>query len=261
MAVSSSELTMLPTATISLDSGEAAKKVLRLIDALDDHDDVQNVYANFDIADDSSRRSRPDGGGGGASRAPTSRWPGTDGTDAGRRDYSLADYRGQVVVLVFYPGDNTPVCTRQLNAYTDDIDAFADVGAQVLAISPQSVEPATTSSPASRAASGSRCWPTPTRRWARPTASSARWASTGGRPSSSTPRASSATPTGPWPASPSAAPTSWSPPCRPRRLAGYCSSATPRSRPRVTARMPRDSATIASTQAAAPMYHTRRSPP
>jgi peroxiredoxin Q/BCP len=44
-----------------------------------------------------------------------------------------------VVVLVFYPGDNTPVCTRQLNAYTDDIDRFHEVGAQVLALSPQSV--------------------------------------------------------------------------------------------------------------------------
>ena len=42
-------------------------------------------------------------------------------------------------MLVFYPGDNTPVCTRQLNAYTDDIDRFAEVGAQVLAVSPQSV--------------------------------------------------------------------------------------------------------------------------
>ena len=31
---------------------EAAKKVLRLIDALDEHDDVQDVYANFDIPDD-----------------------------------------------------------------------------------------------------------------------------------------------------------------------------------------------------------------
>ena len=41
-----------PTNTVALDSVEAAKKVLRLIDALDDHDDVQNVYANFDIADD-----------------------------------------------------------------------------------------------------------------------------------------------------------------------------------------------------------------
>jgi peroxiredoxin Q/BCP len=42
-------------------------------------------------------------------------------------------------VLVFYPGDSTPVCTRQLNAYTKDIAKFAEVGAQVLAISPQSV--------------------------------------------------------------------------------------------------------------------------
>ena len=50
------------------------------------------------------------------------------------------EYRGQVVVLVFYPGDNTPVCTRQLNAYTEDIDSFTEAGAQVLAISPQSVQ-------------------------------------------------------------------------------------------------------------------------
>ena len=52
VAVSSSELTMLPTATISLDTSEAAKKVLRLIDILDDNDDVQDVYANFDIPDE-----------------------------------------------------------------------------------------------------------------------------------------------------------------------------------------------------------------
>jgi YebC/PmpR family DNA-binding regulatory protein len=49
--VESSELTMLPTSTIALDSGESAKKVLRLIDALEDNDDVQGVYANFDIPD------------------------------------------------------------------------------------------------------------------------------------------------------------------------------------------------------------------
>ena len=47
--------------------------------------------------------------------------------------------QGQPVVLVFYPGDNTPVCTRQLNAYTQDIDQFTALDAQVLAISPQSV--------------------------------------------------------------------------------------------------------------------------
>ncbi|HSL56438.1 MAG TPA: peroxiredoxin [Acidimicrobiales bacterium] len=72
-------------------------------------------------------------------RAPDFRIPGTDGTDDGTRDYALADYAGQPVVLVFYPADNTPVCTRQLNSYTTDIDQFSEVGAQVLAISPQSV--------------------------------------------------------------------------------------------------------------------------
>jgi len=71
--------------------------------------------------------------------APPLELPGTDGTDAGRRTYTLAEYAGQPIVVVFYPGDNTPVCTRQLNAYTEGIDAFRSVGAQVLAISPQSV--------------------------------------------------------------------------------------------------------------------------
>ena len=51
VAVSSSELTMQPSATIALDSKEAAKKVLHLIDLLDENDDVQDVYANFDIPD------------------------------------------------------------------------------------------------------------------------------------------------------------------------------------------------------------------
>jgi peroxiredoxin Q/BCP len=58
----------------------------------------------------------------------------------GDRTYTLKEYRGQPVVLVFYPGDHTPVCTRQLNEYTSDIDKFAEVGAQVLAVSPQSVK-------------------------------------------------------------------------------------------------------------------------
>lgn len=72
--------------------------------------------------------------------APAFELDGTDGTDEGRRSYSLAEFRGKPVVVVFYPGDGTPVCTRQLNAYTRDIDAFQEVGAQVLAISPQSVD-------------------------------------------------------------------------------------------------------------------------
>lgn len=72
--------------------------------------------------------------------APSFTLDGSDNTDDGRRPYSLEEYRGQVVVLVFYPGDNTAVCTRQLNTYTEDIDSFEEAGAQVLAISPQSVQ-------------------------------------------------------------------------------------------------------------------------
>ena len=48
----SADVTWLPKATVELSTTEAAKRVLRLIDALDDHDDVQDVYANFDIPDD-----------------------------------------------------------------------------------------------------------------------------------------------------------------------------------------------------------------
>ncbi len=49
--VSSSELTMQPSQLVPIDSESDARKVLRLIDLLDEHDDVQNVYANFDIPD------------------------------------------------------------------------------------------------------------------------------------------------------------------------------------------------------------------
>jgi peroxiredoxin Q/BCP len=72
--------------------------------------------------------------------APDFTLPGTDGTPDGHRDYTLSEFKGRPVVLVFYPGDNTPVCTRQLNSYTADIDQFRWVEAQVLAISPQSIE-------------------------------------------------------------------------------------------------------------------------
>ncbi len=40
---------------------------------------------------------------------------------------------------MFYPGDDTPVCTRQLNTYNDDVSQFEGVGAQVLAVSSQDV--------------------------------------------------------------------------------------------------------------------------
>ena len=47
--VESADLTMLPKTTVELDDESAAKKVLRLMDALEENDDVQDVYANFDI--------------------------------------------------------------------------------------------------------------------------------------------------------------------------------------------------------------------
>jgi YebC/PmpR family DNA-binding regulatory protein len=47
--VESAELTMLPKTTIQIEDEAAARKLLRLMDALDENDDVQDVYANFDI--------------------------------------------------------------------------------------------------------------------------------------------------------------------------------------------------------------------
>ncbi len=65
-------------------------------------------------------------------------------------DFELDSTRGRIrlseclargsVLLVFYPGDNTPVCTKQLCDYRDNLDVFSDVGIQVLAINPQSSE-------------------------------------------------------------------------------------------------------------------------
>jgi YebC/PmpR family DNA-binding regulatory protein len=52
MAVAEADLVMVPTSTVAVGDVEGAKKVLRLVDSLDDHDDVQNVYANFDITDE-----------------------------------------------------------------------------------------------------------------------------------------------------------------------------------------------------------------
>lgn len=66
--------------------------------------------------------------------APDFELPGTGGS------HRLSDHRGHAVVLVFYPGDNTPVCTKQLNEYNDDLAEFEGLDAKVLAISPQSVE-------------------------------------------------------------------------------------------------------------------------
>jgi peroxiredoxin len=65
-------------------------------------------------------------------KAPDFTLPGS-----GERNYSLSDFAGKPVVLVFYPGDDTAVCTKQLNTYNSELSAFEAVDAAVLAISAQ----------------------------------------------------------------------------------------------------------------------------
>jgi peroxiredoxin Q/BCP len=54
--------------------------------------------------------------------------------------FRLSDHRGERVVLLFYPGDNTPVCTRQFCSYRDHADDFASLEATVVGISAQDVD-------------------------------------------------------------------------------------------------------------------------
>lgn len=64
-----------------------------------------------------------------------------DGTSPeGRRPYVLSDLRGRPVVLAFYPGDDTPVCTKQLCSYQDQLSRFYDLDAVVLGISAQNLD-------------------------------------------------------------------------------------------------------------------------
>jgi peroxiredoxin Q/BCP len=67
--------------------------------------------------------------------APGFELPGTGG-----RTFRLADYRGRWLVLAFYPGDFTPVCTRQFCSYRDAADRLDELDAEVVGVSPQSLE-------------------------------------------------------------------------------------------------------------------------
>jgi len=65
--------------------------------------------------------------------APDFELPGTHG------DFKLSDHRGERVVLLFYPGDFTPVCTKQFCSYRDRQDDLAALAATVVGISAQDV--------------------------------------------------------------------------------------------------------------------------
>ena len=61
-------------------------------------------------------------------------------SDGDGREWRLSDQRGKVVVLLFYPGDETPICTRQMCSVRDRWDDYVATGAEVVGISSDSVE-------------------------------------------------------------------------------------------------------------------------
>jgi peroxiredoxin Q/BCP len=68
-------------------------------------------------------------------RAPDFTLKDTEGAE-----WRLSDQRGKVVVLLFYPGDETPVCTRQMCSVRDNWEDYAATGAEVIGISTDTVE-------------------------------------------------------------------------------------------------------------------------
>jgi peroxiredoxin Q/BCP len=61
--------------------------------------------------------------------APDFTLEGTHGT------FTLSEHRGERIVLLFYPGDDTPVCTKQFCSYRDNAEAFGSLGATVVGVS------------------------------------------------------------------------------------------------------------------------------
>jgi thioredoxin-dependent peroxiredoxin len=63
------------------------------------------------------------------------------GTVRGQRsDYTLSEQRGHPVVLAFYPGDETAVCTKQLCSYQHELSSLTDLDAELWGISSQGIE-------------------------------------------------------------------------------------------------------------------------
>jgi peroxiredoxin Q/BCP len=59
--------------------------------------------------------------------------------DGAGGEWRLSNHRGQVVVLLFYPGDETPICTRQMCSVRDRWEDYAATGAEVVGLSTNSV--------------------------------------------------------------------------------------------------------------------------
>jgi thioredoxin-dependent peroxiredoxin len=76
---------------------------------------------------------------------PSATQAGTAAPDFALRDgdgaqWRLSDQRGKVVVLLFYPGDETPICTRQMCSVRDRWEDYAATGAVVVGLSTNTVE-------------------------------------------------------------------------------------------------------------------------
>lgn len=66
--------------------------------------------------------------------------PDFDGPWTGPGDFRLSDHRGRWVILAFYPGDFTAVCTRQFCSYRDAGEQLGELDAEVVGISPQGLD-------------------------------------------------------------------------------------------------------------------------
>ncbi|MCB1176862.1 MAG: peroxiredoxin [Leptospiraceae bacterium] len=60
--------------------------------------------------------------------------------DSDNQLHELEKYKGKKVLLVFYPGDDTAVCTKQLCSYNSGLDDFKELGVQILGINQDSLD-------------------------------------------------------------------------------------------------------------------------
>lgn len=60
--------------------------------------------------------------------------------DGNGNNWKLSDHLGKVIVLMFYPGDDTPVCTKQMCSVRDHWSDYQATGAEVVGVSMDSTE-------------------------------------------------------------------------------------------------------------------------